>query len=57
MLAGIGIAAHQTTGWTASGRPRTEEQLFALLEPVRWEREAACWDGAAASANASPRRV
>lgn len=53
VLAGIGIAAHQATGWATSGLPLTEEELFALLEPVRWEREAAYWDGVAASANSS----
>ncbi|MDX3384474.1 DNA sulfur modification protein DndB [Streptomyces niveiscabiei] len=53
VLAGIGIAAHQATGWAASGNSLSEEELFALLEPVRWEREAAYWDGVAASANAS----
>jgi hypothetical protein len=53
VLAGIGIAAHQAIGWAASGNSLSEEELFALLEPVRWEREAAYWDGVAASANAS----
>ncbi|MEX3107103.1 MULTISPECIES: DNA sulfur modification protein DndB [unclassified Streptomyces] len=53
VLAGIGIAAHQATGWAASGNSLSEEELFALLEPVHWEREAAYWDGVAASANAS----
>ncbi|GAB3109951.1 hypothetical protein GCM10027160_09580 [Streptomyces calidiresistens] len=52
VLAGIGIAAHQATGWASAGRPLTEEELFALLEPVRWERKAAYWDGVAATANA-----
>ncbi|MFH9248318.1 hypothetical protein ACH4LK_23160 [Streptomyces lydicus] len=53
VLAGIGIATHQATGWATSGSALTEEELFALLEPVRWEREATYWDGVAASANAS----
>lgn len=51
VLAGIGIAAHQATTWTQDGRPLREDELTALLEPVRWEREARFWDGVAASAN------
>jgi hypothetical protein len=52
VLAGIGIAAHQATGWATSGQPLSEDDLFALLDSVRWEREATYWDGVAASANA-----
>ncbi|MBB2911251.1 hypothetical protein FHS43_002516 [Streptosporangium becharense] len=52
VLAGIGIAAHQATGWATSGRPLTEDELTELLDSVRWEREARYWDGVAASANA-----
>ncbi|XES00534.1 hypothetical protein HEP87_17870 [Streptomyces sp. S1D4-11] len=50
---GIGIAVHQVTGWAPSDRSLAEEELFALLEPVRREREGAYWYGVAASANAS----
>ncbi|GAA4889107.1 DNA sulfur modification protein DndB [Saccharopolyspora cebuensis] len=53
VLAGIGIAAHEATGWSGSGRVLTEEQLLGLLDPVRWERSAQYWDGIAASANAN----
>ncbi|MFJ2031683.1 DNA sulfur modification protein DndB [Streptosporangium sp. NPDC087985] len=52
VLAGIGIAAHQATGWATSGRQLSEEELAELLDSVRWEREARYWDGVAASANA-----
>ncbi|OPG14248.1 hypothetical protein B1L11_03760 [Microbispora sp. GKU 823] len=52
VLAGIGIAAHQTVPWAIVERRLGEEQFFNLLESVRWEREARYWDGVAASANA-----
>lgn len=53
VLAGIGIAAYQTTDWATSGSPLTESDLLNLLSGIRWEREARYWDGIAASANAS----
>ena len=53
VLAGIGIAAHQTTGWAASGGSLTDTDLLDLLSGIRWEREARYWDGVAASANAA----
>lgn len=53
VLAGIGIAAHQATGWATSGQPFTDADLHDLLASVRWEREARYWDGIAASANAA----
>ncbi|MEU7451235.1 DNA sulfur modification protein DndB [Streptosporangium roseum] len=52
VLAGIGIAAHQATGWAVSGRQLSQDELVELLDSVRWEREARYWDGVAASANA-----
>lgn len=52
VLAGIGVAAHQATGWAASGTSLTETDLLNLLGPIRWERNAKYWDGVAASANA-----
>jgi hypothetical protein len=52
VLAGIGIAAHQATGWATSGRQLGQDELIGLLDSVRWEREARYWDGVAASANA-----
>lgn len=53
VLAGIGVAAHQASGWATSGQRLTEDQLTALLDSVRWERDARYWDGIAASANAA----
>ncbi|SFT97375.1 DNA-sulfur modification-associated [Actinopolyspora lacussalsi subsp. righensis] len=52
VLAGIGIAAHQATGWATTGGTLTEDELLQLLSTVRWEREASYWHGVAASANA-----
>lgn len=52
-LAGLGIAVHEATGWSASRRPLSEDDLFGLLASVRWERDARYWDGVAASANQS----
>lgn len=52
-LAGLGIVVHEATGWSAGGRPLSEEELFRLLASVRWERDARYWDGVAASANQS----
>ncbi|MDG4774970.1 DNA sulfur modification protein DndB [Solwaraspora sp. WMMD792] len=53
VLAGIGIAAHQATGWAATGIPLTDTDLLDLLDGVQWQREARYWDGVAASANAA----
>ena len=53
VLAGLGIAAHQATGWVVPGSRISGDELLQLLEPVRWEREARYWNGVAASANAS----
>jgi hypothetical protein len=53
ILAGIGIAAHQTTDWATSGSSLTVDELFELLADIRWEREARHWDGVAAHANAA----
>ncbi|WP_017975224.1 DNA sulfur modification protein DndB [Actinopolyspora halophila] len=52
VLAGIGIAAHQVTGWATAGNHLTDEELLDLLTTVRWEREARYWHGVAGSANA-----
>ncbi|TDD39893.1 hypothetical protein E1288_36295 [Saccharopolyspora elongata] len=52
VLAGIGIAAHGATGWSAPEQVLSEDELFGLLASVRWERKAQYWDGVAASANA-----
>ncbi len=53
VLAGIGVAVHQATGWSTSETPQlTEEALYTLLDSVSWEREARFWDGVAATANA-----
>ena len=53
VLAGLGIATHQATGWATGGIPLTEGDLLDLLQSIRWEREARYWDGVAASANAA----
>ncbi|MER6993967.1 DNA sulfur modification protein DndB [Saccharopolyspora hirsuta] len=53
VMAGIGIAAHQATGWAVDGRALSEDELFSLLASVRWEREARYWHGVAASVNAN----
>lgn len=53
VLAGVGIATHQATGWATTGLPLTETDLLDLLDDVRWERDARYWDGIAASANAA----
>lgn len=53
VLAGLGIAVHQATGWSTPGKLLTVDELTELLESVHWEREARYWDGVAASANAS----
>ncbi|MFC1429205.1 DNA sulfur modification protein DndB [Streptacidiphilus sp. N1-3] len=53
VLAGLGIAAHQATGWAGSGSALTDEELLQLLSPVCWEREARYWDGIAASATST----
>lgn len=53
VLGGIGIAAHQATGWATSGMSLTEDDLFDLLVDIRWERNARYWDGIAASANSA----
>jgi hypothetical protein len=53
VLAGIGIAAHQTTDWATSGVSLTDTDLLTLLSGIRWQREARYWDGIAASANAA----
>ncbi|MDG4829333.1 DNA sulfur modification protein DndB [Solwaraspora sp. WMMD1047] len=52
VLAGIGIAAHQATGWAVGGAELTDTDLLDLLHEIRWEKEARYWDGVAASANA-----
>ncbi len=51
VLAGIGIVAHQATTWADDSTRLRQDELSALLKPVRWEREARFWDGVAASAN------
>ncbi|MFG3259885.1 hypothetical protein [Streptomyces sp. NPDC048172] len=52
VLAGLGVTAHQVTDWAETGQRLSESGLYALLEPVRWEREAYYWDSIAATANA-----
>ncbi|MFE2279558.1 DNA sulfur modification protein DndB [Streptomyces sp. NPDC059454] len=55
VLAGTGIAVHHTLPWSDAASRITAEELDRLLDGIRWEKEAAYWDGVAAKANASGR--
>jgi hypothetical protein len=55
VLAGVGIAAHHTTPWSEAASRIGADELDRLLDGIRWEREAACWDGVAAKAGTSGR--
>ncbi|WP_327191026.1 DNA sulfur modification protein DndB [Streptomyces xinghaiensis] len=55
VLAGVGIAAHHTTPWSEAASRIGPEDLDRLLGGIRWEREAAYWDGVAAKTGASGR--
>ncbi|WP_406135498.1 DNA sulfur modification protein DndB [Streptomyces sp. NBC_01089] len=55
VLAGLGIALHQTTPWADSVNALGDEELHHLLAGIKWEREARYWDGVAAKAGASGR--
>ncbi|MFD7709727.1 DNA sulfur modification protein DndB [Streptomyces sp. NPDC059786] len=55
VLAGVGIALHEVTPWSDPASVLDAEGLDRLLADVRWEREAAYWDGVAAKAGASGR--
>lgn len=55
VIAAIGIAAHQTTPWADALDSTSPDDLRRLLAGIRWEREAAYWDGIAAKTGTSGR--
>ncbi|MFF2774567.1 DNA sulfur modification protein DndB [Streptomyces sp. NPDC058052] len=55
VLAGVGIAAHQVVPWGDPATALGPDDLDRLLAGIRWEREAAYWDGVAAKAGTSGR--
>ncbi|MFF3891135.1 DNA sulfur modification protein DndB [Streptomyces sp. NPDC001914] len=55
VLAGVGTAAHHTTPWSEAASRIGADELDRLLDGIRWEREAAYWDGVAAKAGTSGR--
>ncbi|MFB7605351.1 DNA sulfur modification protein DndB [Streptomyces gardneri] len=55
VLAGVGIAAHQTTPWSDPATALGSDDFDRLLASIRWEREAAYWDGVAAKTGSSGR--
>ncbi|MFE9996866.1 DNA sulfur modification protein DndB [Streptomyces avermitilis] len=55
VLAGVGIAVHQVMPWSDPASALSSEDLDRLLAGIRWEREAAYWDGIAAKAGVSGR--
>ncbi|MFF4571621.1 DNA sulfur modification protein DndB [Streptomyces sp. NPDC001410] len=55
VLAGLGIAAHHTTPWSEAASRIGTEELDQLLGGIRWEREAAYWDGVAAKTGTAGR--
>ncbi|MFF1604236.1 hypothetical protein ACFVYV_43645 [Streptomyces mirabilis] len=55
VLAGVGIAAHHAMPWSEVASRIGAEELDRLLDGIRWEREAAYWDGVAAKAGTSGR--
>ncbi|MFF7837468.1 DNA sulfur modification protein DndB [Streptomyces ossamyceticus] len=55
VLAGVGIAVHHAMPWSDPASALSAEGLERLLSDIRWEREAAYWDGIAAKAGASGR--
>ncbi|WP_406423290.1 hypothetical protein OH809_06500 [Streptomyces sp. NBC_00873] len=55
VLAGLGIAVHQTTPWADPMNALGAEDLHRLLADIQWDREARYWDGVAAKASATGR--
>lgn len=55
VLAGVGIAAHHTMPWSDPASRISADELDRLLAGVRWERQAAYWDGVAAKTGTSGR--
>jgi hypothetical protein len=55
VLAGIGIAVHHTLPWSDPASRISTEELDQMLAGIRWERQAAYWDGVAAKTGTSGR--
>ncbi|MDI3402431.1 DNA sulfur modification protein DndB [Streptomyces cavernicola] len=55
VIAGLGVAVHQTTPWADSLNGLHADDLRALLADIRWEREASYWDGIAAKTGTTGR--
>ncbi|MEU2280370.1 DNA sulfur modification protein DndB [Streptomyces sp. NPDC013178] len=55
VLAGVGIAAHHAMPWSEAASRIGVEELDRLLNGIRWQREAAYWDGVAAKTGSSGR--
>ncbi|WP_425245592.1 DNA sulfur modification protein DndB [Streptomyces sp. NEAU-NA10] len=55
VLAGVGIAAHHAMPWGEAASRIGVEELDRLLNGIRWQREAAYWDGVAAKTGSSGR--
>lgn len=55
VIAGVGVAAHHATPWADSLHRTSADDLHRLLSGVRWEREAAYWDGIAAKTGTTGR--
>ncbi|WP_225077831.1 DNA sulfur modification protein DndB [Streptomyces sp. CoT10] len=55
VIAGVGIATHHTMPWSDAASRIGTEELDRLLGGIRWEREAAYWDGVAAKTGTSGR--
>ncbi|MFF3842870.1 DNA sulfur modification protein DndB [Streptomyces sp. NPDC001930] len=55
VLAGVGIATHQVVPWGDPATALGADDLGRLFAGIRWERDAAYWDGIAAKAGVSGR--
>lgn len=55
VLAGLGIAVHQTTPWADPMNALGAEDLYRLLADNQWDRQPRYWDGVAAKASATGR--
>ncbi|WP_079127574.1 DNA sulfur modification protein DndB [Streptomyces sp. TP-A0874] len=55
VIAGLGVAVHQTTPWADPINRQSPEALRGLLAGIRWEREAAYWEGIAAKTGTTGR--
>jgi hypothetical protein len=55
VIAGIGVAAHHAMPWADAFQNVGADDLRRLLAGIRWEREAAYWDGIAAKTGTTGR--